>query len=105
ARIPIPRNFSIPDLAPRLGLYAILSSIVLYALTYGYYTTGYDKAVYRNINIATDPRGMPNDAGDFRNNLWRKDLFTWEDKRIALVGSSFVRGAGSFVTRDGTGIV
>jgi D-alanyl-lipoteichoic acid acyltransferase DltB (MBOAT superfamily) len=95
-RMRLPAGFSITRLAPRLGVYAALSSLVLYGAAYAYYTTDLDRVAYRHLTAPQYASGMDNRSGDFRNNLWSKQLFAEDETRIMLAGSSFTSDTGNF---------
>ena len=67
---------------------------MLYLVTAVYYTQPFDRSVYRHLDVATYSRGISNKEGDLRNNLWSKDLFVRDERRVAVVGSSFSAGLG-----------
>lgn len=95
-KLQIPEKLSVPFFARRLGAYAAISSVALYSLTYAYYTHGIDQIIYPAISAPSDTYGVSNRSGDFRNNLWRKDLFTRPETHIAILGSSFASQLGRF---------
>ena len=102
-QVQVPEWFSVPPFGRRLGIYAAISSVALYALTFAYYTTRLDQIVYPAVSAPSDVYGMSNRSGDFRNNLWRKDLFTRSEMHIAVVGSSFTSQMGRFdITQNGS---
>jgi len=79
-----------------LGGYAVASSVILYAITSTYYAYPVDQWFYRRYGVDAYPFGMNAFAGDFRNNIWSKEIFAQKGERIAIVGSSFVGSMGNF---------
>jgi D-alanyl-lipoteichoic acid acyltransferase DltB (MBOAT superfamily) len=96
--------FQVAPLCKRLGVYAAVSSVMLYAMTAIYYTTSIDRIIYSYVDGPTVAFGMSNVEGDFRNNLWAKEIFSAKVRRIILAGSSFVGSAGEFQIVDSSGI-
>lgn len=97
----VPRSFSVADFCRPLGAFAALSSVVLFGITTLYYSTVIDRHVYTAINAPSFAPGMSNREGDFRNNLWSKEIVGFEGRSIALVGSSFVGGTGNYELTSG----
>jgi alginate O-acetyltransferase complex protein AlgI len=91
-----PLNFNAASLSKRLGVFSILSSGALLVLAGVFYSYSVDRWTYDRIQAPSDAMGMTNKSGDLRNNLWRKDIFSRREDRVAFVGSSFAVTGGRY---------
>lgn len=64
---------------------------------YLFYSTSFDRYIYANLPVERFSLGIDNKVADYRSNIFSSPLFTHEESKVAIVGSSFTAAAGHFV--------
>lgn len=75
----------------RFGGYIFVCWALLYGVMAGFYQGDFDRRFYARHPVHDDPKGVSYDFGDFRNNIWSKDIFARTERKIVIAGASFTR--------------
>lgn len=80
----------------RILLYILLAQILWYPAIAAFYQTDFDRKIYAEAPIEHSLGETATDKGDYRANLFSNAVFTGEERKIIIAGSSYTRLMGDF---------